>query len=305
VKVVLAGGGGALGRRIAADLTRRGHQVVVLSRSPRPQPEAAAGARQVAWDGQTVGPWAVELASAAVVNLAGALVDRRPTPANVELLTRSRVLPTLALVNAAASLRQPVPAWLQMSTTAIYGDAGERILDETAAPAEGPPQMAGVARAWEQAAAGAAQVAGRLVVLRTAIVLDRRIHALERLAGLVRWGLGGRVGSGRQWVSWLHAADFLAIVRRVLDDQQFRGVVQATSPEPVRNAELMAELRRVLHRPPSPPTPAALVRLGSVLLRTDPALALLGRRCVPARLQQAGFAFAYPRLGAALDDLLG
>ena len=261
----------------------------------------------MAWDGQSVGPWAVELGGAAVVNLAGALVDRRPTPANVELLTRSRVLPTLAPRNAAASLRQPppVPVWLQMSTTAIYGDGGERVLDETAAPAEGPPQMAGVARAWEQAAADAAQVAGRLVVVRTAIVLDRDIRALDRLSGLVRWGLGGRVGSGRQWVRWLHAADFLAVVRRVLDDERLRGIVHATSPEPVRNAALMAELRRVLHRPPAPPTPAWIVRPGSVLLRTDPDLALLGRRCVPARLRQAGFVFTYPQLGPALDDLLG
>jgi uncharacterized protein len=238
------------------------------------------------------------------VNLAGALVDRRPTRANIQLLTRARVLPTLALVDAAAGLRQAPPVWLQMSTTAIYGDGGEQPLDETAPPAQGPPQIAGVARAWEQAAVGASTVAARLVVLRTAMVFDRHIRALDRLTGLVRCGLGGRVASGRQWVSWLHVADFLAVVRRVLDDEDLRGVVHATSPEPVRNAELMAALRRVPHRPPAPPTPATIVRLGSILLRTDPDLALLGRRCVPARLQQAGFVFTHPRLGPALDDLL-
>lgn len=298
MKVVLAGGSGALGRRIAADLHSRGHDVVILTRSPGSRP----GHREVPWDGASVGPWAAELAGAAVVNLAGALVDRRPTPANVALLTRSRVIPTRALAAAAATLDTPPRVWLQMSTLAIYGDGGETVLDENAPVADGPPQMAGVARAWEEACAGAP--AARRVVLRTAVVFDRDTPALDRLVGLVRWGLGGRVGSGRQWVSWLHIADLLAVVRRCLDDPDLSGVVHATSPNPVRNAELMAALRRVLRRPPAPPTPAPLVRLGSLVLRTDPALALLGRRCVPARLRAAGFPFAYPDLLPALRDLL-
>ncbi len=298
MKAVLAGGTGALGRRVADDLAGRGHDVVVLTRSPRP----GSPHRQVAWDGATAGPWAAELAGAALINLAGELVDRRPSRAGVELLTRSRVEPTAALAAAAASTPVPPAVWVQMSTLAIYGDAGDQVLDEGAQPADGPPQMAGVARAWERAATGAA--ADRLVVLRAGVVLDRRTPALDRLVGLVRWGLGGRVGSGRQWVSWLHIDDFLAIVRRVLDDQSMAGIVHATSPQPVRNAELMAALRRRLHRPPSPPTPAPLVRVGAVLLRTDPALALLGRRGVPARLLEAGFAFAHPTLDGALADLL-
>jgi uncharacterized protein len=297
MKVVLAGGSGALGRRIAADLSARGDEVVVLTRSPRP----GSLHRQVAWDGATVGPWATELAGAALVNLAGELVDRRPTAANIDLLTRSRVEPTNALATA-ARVSQPPAVWVQMSTLAIYGDGGDQLLDERAPPAREPPQMAGVARAWEEAAAAAP--AERQVVLRTAIVLDRDTPALNRLVGLVRWGVGGRVGTGRQWVSWLHIADLLAVVRRSLDDPALAGVVHATSPNPVRNAELMAVLRRVLRRPPAPPTPAPLVRLGAVLLRTDPALALLGRRCVPSRLLDAGFAFAYPQLTPALEDLL-
>lgn len=166
MKVVLAGGSGALGRSIAADLAARGDEVVVLTRTVRPGPF-----RQVPWDGVTVGPWAAELAGAAVVNLAGELVDRRPTAANVELLTTSRVRPTTALAKAAAGLDTPPAVWVQASTLAIYGDAGETELAEGAPAAHGPPQMAGVARAWEAAAAGAA--AERQVVLRTAVVLDR------------------------------------------------------------------------------------------------------------------------------------
>lgn len=298
MKVVLAGGSGALGRRIAADLDRLGHEVIILTRALRP----SLPYRQVVWDGMTAGPWAQELAGAAVVNLAGELVDRPPTPANVELLTRSRVEPTRALATAGATLHAPPAVWLQASTLAIYGDGGEAILDETAEPADGPPQMAGVARAWEDAAADAP--ADRQVVMRTGVVLDRGTPALDRLAGLARWGLGGRVGNGRQWVSWIHIADFLAVVRLALTDDTLSGVVHVTSPNPVRNAELMVALRRVLHRPVAPPTPAALVRLGAMVMRTDPALALTGRRCIPGRLLRDGFAFAYPHLVPALEQLL-
>ncbi len=303
MQVVLAGGSGALGRSLSADLTARGHDVVVLTRTPRPGPY-----RQVAWDGVTVGPWAAELEGAAVVNLAGELVGRRPTARNVELLTRSRVEPTRALAAAAAGLDEPLPVWVQLSTAAIHGDAGERVVTEDTPPADGPPQMPGVARPWEEAAAGAN--ARRQVVLRTSVVFERGTPALDQLTGLVRWGLGGRIADGRQWISWIHVADWLRIARWSLGDDGVvdapppSGPLLATAPHPVRNAELMAALRRVLRRPPAPPTPAPLVRLGAVLLRTDPALALTGRRAVSRVLGEAGFDFRFPRLEEALADLL-
>jgi hypothetical protein len=299
VKVVLAGGSGALGRRIADDLTSRGDEIVVLTRSPTP----GASHREVEWDGVAVGSWAEELSGAAVVNLAGALVDRRPTRAAIELLTSSRVQPTRALAQAAAAIDVQPAVWLQSSTLAIYGDGGDAILDETAPPALGPPQMAGVARAWEDAARDAP--ADRVVTLRTGIVLARDTPALDRLASLTRRGLGGRIASGRQWVSWLHIADFLNIVRYALDTPELSGIVHVTSPNPVSNRELMHALRHVLHRPASPSTPAPLVRIGAVFMRTDPALALLGRRCIPRRLLDAGFGFEHPDLEPALETLLG
>ncbi|WP_299955850.1 epimerase [uncultured Modestobacter sp.] len=302
MKTVVAGGSGALGRRLCADLAARGHDVVVLSRTPRPGPF-----RQVGWDGVSVGPWAAELEGAAVVNLAGQLVDLRPTPRNIALLTSSRVQPTLALRAAAEQLDEPVPVWVQASTAAVYGDAGETLVDEDTPPADGPRQMAGVARAWEDAAAGVN--AARQVVLRTSIVFDRDTPALDRLVRLTRLGLGGRIASGRQWVSWLHVEDWLAIARWGLGIDELAapapsGVLLATSPNPVRNAELMSTLRAALHRPAAPPTPELLLRVGAVLLRTDPALALTGRRAVSRRLTEAGFDFRYPRLDEALADLL-
>jgi hypothetical protein len=304
-KVVLAGGSGALGRRIAADLASLGHDVVVLTRTPRPDHPH----RQVGWDGRTVGAWADELSGAVVINLAGEIVDRRPTARNIELLTRSRVEPTTALARAAGGVATVPPVWIQLGTVAIFGDAGETVvdestqLDETTRPGDELPQMTGVARAWEAAAASVP--ADRRVLLRCAVVLDRDTPAMDRLGGLTKAGLGGKIGPGNQWFSWLHRADLLAVIRRCLTDERLSGTVHATAPHPVRNAELMAQLRRVLHRPIGIPSPAPLVRAGAVLLRTDPALALTGRRCVPTRLTELGFEFTHPELPAALDDLLG
>ncbi len=298
MKVVLAGGSGSLGRRLVPALRRAGHEPVVLTRTPKSDSEV----RQVRWDGRTVGDWAHELDGAAVINLAGELVDRRPTRSAIHLLNESRVRPTQALVQASLSVPSPPTVWLQLSTLAIYGDAGEALLTETSRVADGPPQMAGVARDWERATQGACT--RRLVTLRTGVVLAPGSPALDRLTGLTRWGLGGRIGNGRQWVSWIHAEDFLAATLWLLERETLDGVVHVTSPEPVRNLEMMTLLRHALHRPPAPPTAAPLVHLGAVALRTDPALALTGRRCVPTRLQADGFTFKFPGLASALADLV-
>jgi uncharacterized protein len=297
MKVVIAGGSGSLGRRVADDFAKRDHEVVILTRSTR----SDIAHRQVEWDGRTVGAWAPELEGAVLINLAGELVDRRPTKRNIELLRRSRVEPTSALVEAANALDTPLRLWVQMSTLAIYGDAGQEVVEEGYPIADGPPQMAGVARPWEEAARGAG--ADRQVVLRTSIVLDRGARAFERLTKLTKLGLGGRISRGDQWVSWIHIDDFLAALRFVCDEPKTDGVVHFTSPNPIQNRGMMRELRAALHRPWSPPTPKPVVHTGALLMRTDPALALTGRRCVPRRLLDAGFVFAHPALPSALDDL--
>lgn len=297
MKVVIAGGSGSLGRRLADALADTGHRVTILTRTPRPDLRH----HHVVWDGRTVGPWADDLANAVVINLAGELVDRRPTAKNIDQLRRSRVEPTRALVAAASTLAEPPALWLQMSTLAIYGDAGQGVIDEHHPIADGPPQMAGVARPWEEAAADAP--ATRLVVLRTGIVLDRGSPAYDRLVRLTKLGLGGRIGSGEQWVSWIHVDDFVEAIRYLCEHTELAGVVHVTSPNPIQNRDMMATLRAELHRPWSIPTPRPLVHLGALLMRTDPALALTGRRCVPRRLTAAGFDFTHARFDAAVRDL--
>lgn len=305
LRVVVAGGSGTLGRRLVADLACRGHDVIVLTRSH----QADLPVRQALWDGVTVGDWAAELepgSRTAVVNLAGRLVDVRPTPSNIASLRSSRVDSTTALVRASAALTAPLAAWVQASTTAIYSDAGEVDIDEGSPVPVGLPQMTGVAQPWEEAVGGAATE--HLHILRTSLVLDRGAPVMARLVGLTRAGLGGSIGTGRQWTSWIHIEDWLAIVRAALgvdpDVRLPEGVVIASAPFPVRNTDLMSQLRRRLHRPWSPPTPVPLMKLGAVLLRTDAALGLTGRRATSSILPESGFEFAFPRLEGALDDLL-
>ena len=218
MKVVIAGGTGSLGQRVATALAERGDDIVILTRHPRSE----IAHRQVEWDGRNVGEWATELDGAVLLNLAGELVDRRPTTRNIELLRQSRVGPTRALVAAAA--QGTVPAlWLQMSTLAIYGDAGHGVIGEGHPPADGPPQMAGVAKPWEEAAENA--TAQRFAILRTGIVLDRRTPVFDRLTKLTRFGLGGRISTGEQWISWIHVDDFLGAVRFVIDQPSVDGII--------------------------------------------------------------------------------
>ncbi|GAB3209998.1 DUF1731 domain-containing protein [Nocardia tengchongensis] len=304
--IVIAGGTGALGRILAADLACRGQRVVILTRRTLPELPYP----QYEWDGRGVGAWADALRNpgrTAVVNLAGKLVDCRPTAGNIAELRRSRVDSTRALVEASKALDRPIDYWIQASTTAIWADAGEiRCVEGTPLPEPGLPQMTGVAAPWEAAFDGAN--ATHRIVLRTSIVLDPDAPALKRLAQLTKAGLGGSVGNGRQWFSWIHFEDWLAIVRAGLGlDPRValpNGVVVAATDFPVRNKELMATLRRQLRRPWSPPTPAAALTVGAVLLRTDPALGLTGRHATSEVLRHNGFRFRYPTLDEALSNLL-
>ncbi|GHD06559.1 DUF1731 domain-containing protein [Zhihengliuella salsuginis] len=315
LKAVIAGGTGFLGRQLAADLLCRGHDVVLLTRNPDPE----LPFRQAVWDGRTVAEWAGELAGGpgqrvALVNLAGKLVDVRPSAENVAALRSSRVDSTGALVEAARGLETPVDTWIQASTTAIYGDAGEDQLTEDSRLPTGPaalPQMTGVAAPWEDAVADAH--AERLHVLRTSIVLEQECPAFDRLAMLARAGLGGRVGDGRQWFSWIHLDDWLAIVRGLLGLTPGlvvpAGVVNAAAPEPVRNRDLMQILRGALAPQPlkrySLNTPAPLLNVGAAALRTDPALGLTGRYVTSRVLADAGFEFRHPDLPGAVRDIIG
>jgi uncharacterized protein (TIGR01777 family) len=300
-RVVLAGGSGFIGQSLAADFHARGWEVIVLTRSPRPNSRAG---RQVFWDGKTPSPeWTTLLDGAAVVvNLAGKSVSCRYTPENRRELISSRVGSVRAIGEAISQVRTPPLVWVQTSSLAIYGDTGGASLDETAPPGEGfSPE---ICKQWEQALQVAETPETRTVLLRIGFVLGPDGGLLEQLAKLARCFLGGTVGSGRQYISWLHMHDLSRMVRWAIERDDLQGVFNATGPNPATNAEFMATLRRIVRRPWSPPVPEPAVRLGAWLMGTEPWLALSGRRCVPRRLLDEGFAFQHPDLQEALEDAL-
>ncbi len=297
--LVIAGGRGFLGRALAEAAHRRGMEVVILSRSPE---RWRGPGRAVWWDGRTRGAWEAALdGAAAVVNLAGKNVDCRYTKEALAEIDRSRVESVRAVGDALHQAVAPPAVWIQAGTLAIYGDAGDRWCDEDAPLGEGIPPA--TARQWEAAFAHSPTPRTRRVLFRISFVLQQGAGALRRLERLTRLGLGGAIGNGRQFVSWIHVDDFTRAVFRAIDDPGFSGVYNLTSPEPVPNADFMAGLRHALHRPWAPPAPRWLVRAGCRLLRTEPVLALTGRRGDPRRLEEAGFTFRFPTLRSALADL--
>jgi uncharacterized protein (TIGR01777 family) len=303
--VVIAGGSGFLGVSLAAHLAESGAQVLILSRKP---PKPSGSWRHVAWDARTLGNWQDCLDRAAgFVNLVGRSVDCIKTPDHQDEILRSRVEATRVLGEAMRSVASPPPVWVQMSTAHIYGDPPEVACTEDSPFGFGLAPFVG--RAWEEAFHASALPSQRKVILRTSFVIGRDrgagAGALARLRFLVKFGLGGRVGTGRQGMSWIHEHDMNRLFERALLDSSMQGVYVASAPNPVSQQEFMRTLRRVMKIPIGFPAFEWMVRLGApLLLRTDPELALYGRYVVSQRLPEEGFEFRFPRLLEALTDLI-
>lgn len=299
-RVVIAGGTGFLGQNLAHHLVDLGYEVVVIARH-------AAGNdarwRQAIWDARSVGDWAHHLDGAtALVNLAGRTVDCVKTPDHCDEILRSRVESTEVLGRALQSVKILPRVWVQMSTAHIYGDPPDVLCEEDAAFGWGLAPF--VARAWEEAFARAVPASMRQVILRTSFVLGKKGGALRQLSRVIRLGLGGTVGHGRQGISWIHEQDMNRLFAQAVSDDSMRGVYIATAPNPVSNAEFMREMRKALGAPIGLPAASWMVRLAAPLvLRSDPDLAIYGRYCVSRRLREAGFQFLFPDVRSALQNL--
>jgi uncharacterized protein (TIGR01777 family) len=298
-RVVLAGGNGFLGQSLAGVLLEAGYDVDVLTRSP--QPDSIGD--QIQWDGATLDRWGTRIdGAAAVVNFTGKSVNCRYTPANRREIVESRVQSVHAINEAILASSTPPPVWVQSASLVFYGDAGSVICDETS-PA-GTGFSPGVCRQWEEAFDSTGELSCRKVLLRMGFALGRDGGALESLARLARFGLGGTVGNGRQYISWLHIADLNRMILESIENDQIGGRYNASTASPVTNAIFMRELRRAVHRPWSPPTPAPFVKVGAWMMGTEPELALTGRRCIPKHFLDQGFEFRFPSLREALSDVL-
>jgi uncharacterized protein (TIGR01777 family) len=298
-RIVLAGGSGFLGRALAKALRVRNYDVVVLTRTPR---ERSDGVKEAEWTGEHVGEWIKFLDGAkAIVNLTGRNINCPHTPENLRDILESRVNSANAIAQAFGHVRRPPRVWVQASATGFYGDTQERVCGETAP--SGSDALSKICRDWENALTIANLPETRKVIVRIGFVLGRGGGALPVLARLTKFFLGGAAGSGKQFISWIHLADLMQMFIAAIEREDLSGTFNAVAPNPVRNADFMRGLRRVLHRPWSPPAPEFAVRLGAKLMGSEPSLALLSQRCVPERFFAAGFEFQFPELRPALEDL--
>ena len=299
MRIVLAGATGFLGRPLAASLAADGHDVTSLTRgAPRQD-----GSSQLTWtpDG-TAGAWASALDGAdAVVNLAGeSIAGRRWSASRKQAMRDSRLLSTGSLVAAIERAGSRPPLLLSSSAVGYYGPRGDDVVTEEDGPGSG--FLADLSVEWERAALAAQALGTRVVLLRTGLVLERDGGALEKMLVPFRLGVGGPVGSGRQYWPWIHRADWIALVRFLLTHPAASGPVNATAPAPVTNEEFSRTLARVLRRPCVFRAPAFGLRLA--MGEMADALLLTGQQALPARAAAMGFRFAFEQLEPALRAIL-
>jgi uncharacterized protein (TIGR01777 family) len=298
MQIAITGASGLIGTALAAALRADGHTVTPLVRG------GGGGEGTVAWDpvAGTIDAAALEGVDA-VVHLAGAGIgDKRWSEARKHEILTSRTRGTDLLARTLAGLDRPPAVLLSGSAIGYYGNRGDEVVTEHSAP--GDDYLADVVEAWEAAAAPAAEAGIRTVLLRTGIVLDRHGGALPRLALPFRLFLGGRLGSGRQWVSWVALDDEVGAIRFLLDRDGIAGPVNVVAPEPVTNAELAKALGAALHRPAAVPVPAFGPRLVLGREMADELL-FVSQRVRPGVLIDAGYAYRHTTIGGALAEILG
>jgi uncharacterized protein (TIGR01777 family) len=298
VSIVIAGGTGFLGTPLAARLAQSGSGHVVVLTRRTPAPAATAERRFITWtpDGST-GPWKAEIEGAeAVVNLSGEpIAGRRWSAAQKRRVLESRVLATRSLVHAILEARQPPAVLINQSGVGYYGPLGDEVAAEDHPP--GNDFLARVCVAWEAEAASVTNET-RLVVLRTGLVLERDGGALPRIQLPFRLGVGGPVGSGRQYWPWIHRLDWIELVRFLIHSPSCRGPFNASAPNPVTNREFARALGKTLHRPALLPTPGFALKIA--LGEMAEGLLLSGQRAVPAQATAACFKFRFTQLDQAL-----
>jgi uncharacterized protein len=308
MRIVIPGGTGQVGTLLARAFHGDGHEVVVLGRHPK-----AAPWRVVRWDPGAPGDWTEELEGTdVVINLAGRSVNCRYTQKNRDEILQSRVASVRAVGRAILDAERPPAIWLQASTATIYAHRYDAPNDERSGLIGGSEPGApftwrfsiDVATAWERALDEVPTPRTRKVKLRSAVVMSPdRGGIFDTLLTLVRRGLGGTAGDGRQYVSWIHEVDFIRAVSWIIDREHLEGAVNLAAPDPLPNKEFMAALRQAWGMPIGLPATKGMLELGAIFLRTETELILKSRRVVPGRLLEDGFSFRYPEWPPAAKEL--
>jgi len=327
LRIVLPGGSGQVGQLLARTLQQRGHHVTVLTRGPYSAPW-----QTIHWDGQHVGPWTETLEGADVcINLTGRSINCRSTEENRRAMYTSRIGSTRLLHKVIAGLKEPPRLWMNASAATLYNraldkDGVDLPLDESCSvlsddadsgdvssqgdrPEDAPWRRARgftrrVVRDWEAAFFAVPTPRTRKIALRSAVTLSPvsgNVYAV--LVNLVRFSLGGTQGNGRQYLPWIHEADYVRAVEFLITREDLDGPFNLASPSPQQNRQFMAVLRESLNMPNGLPSPALFIHLGALLMGTNPELVLGSCRAVPGRLQQAGFEFLFPDWPEAAEDL--
>ena len=321
MRILIPGGSGQVGTILARHLHAQGHEVCVLSRKPKPMPW-----RTLPWDGVTRGAWTGEIdRSDAVIHMSGRSVNCRYTPENRQAIFDSRIKPTLLLGEVIAASPTPPRIWMNASTSTFYRHALDRPQDEftgelgdlpsqrgTHEPAKLPETWSfsiDVAARWEESFLAISTPRTRKIRLRSSMVMSPDAGGVfSVLSRLVRTGLGGSVGSGRQFVSWIHDLDYCRITDLLLElpelTDETAGVVNMTAPEPLPNRDFMRVLRKAWQVPIGLPATAWMVEIGTLLARTESELVLKSRRVAPTLLLKHGFHFAFPSWPGAARDLV-
>ncbi len=299
MKVLVTGGSGFIGRALCETLAARGDRIVALLRRPAAAGHLPPGVERIQWDASSAPPPRAFDGVDTVVHLAGESVAQRWTAERKRRLRASRVDGTRNLVTALAALERRPRVLVSASAIGIYGDRGEETVSEESAP--GHDFLADVCVAWEEEARQAEALGLRVTLLRIGVVLGEGGGALARMLVPFKLGLGGPIGSGRQWMSWVHRDDVVGCVLHALDQPAATGALNVTAPEPVRNLEFTRTLGAVLRRPTLFPVPGFALRLGFGEMA---GVLLGGQRVLPARTTASGYSFRFPALAPALRDIL-
>lgn len=301
MRILIAGGSGMIGQELVRSFLANKDEVWVLSRDPQVE-NLPAGVRAEQWDGKTSRGWG-RLAGEvdAIVNLAGANIGSKPwTNARKQVIRSSRVEAGQAIAEAVLASQRRPKVILQIAGIGFYGNQGDTLLNESAPP--GNDFLASVGAEWERAISPVGAAGVRLAILRTGVVLTREGGVLAPFVLQNRLFAGGPLGSGKQWISWIHIQDLVSAFRFLLARDDAQGVFNVAAPQPLTNAEFGRTVSQVMHRPFWLPAPALALQIA---LGEMSKLVLEGQRISPQRLEEMGFAFQFDTLRKALDDLIG